>query len=278
MVYPDHPISINNGNKIILCRPGNCDNYEIVNGKLTIDNLVQGNEYHIIFPKTVNDNGLRDFINFFDHDCDSTNKGWYLDTVGEQDPNGLLYTFTMFDRDRTITAYYKAFTRIEEPRAMGLYVMGKLLDEFGQKIINVPYHPTCTPEGEATLRANNREVTVYYQDNDNKWNQCYPGTDESSVEDGSWLYNLKINEISKRLNMEYIPNSDNWYYYPTNPMSAQILIGDITHDGKADILDITRCCSNNRRVIVKEVVYPVMHETPRAVCSLTIPLEVAIHV
>jgi hypothetical protein len=142
--------------------------------------------------------GPREFSHFWDHDCDSSNSGWYLDT--NQNP----FVFSMYNRDKTITVYYKASTKIVGLSYGGTKITGKLLYENDNPIVEWGYYrSTCSDPTLYEKKYPNRDVKLYY-------NGVYIGSAASSLTDGS--FSLSWDCSRGTIKAEYIPSSENWYY------------------------------------------------------------------
>jgi hypothetical protein len=87
----------------------------------------------------------RPFSHFWDSDCDKTTMNCWLDNASNP------YTFAIYDRDRNITAQYKAFTMIADTKGNNntfefnrTYIKGRLTDERGIALIDPGNkHPKC---------------------------------------------------------------------------------------------------------------------------------------
>jgi uncharacterized protein YxjI len=193
-----------------------------VNGKIKYTDSF-GIVTYDLFPGTydvsvVSPFGLRPFSHFWDNDCHPTNLGYWLDT--ESNP----YTFGMHDRDKTITAQYKAFTYITDSRNItntfeynGTLIKGRLLDERNESIINHDgqSRPKCINSAlPYTPVPVNRNVTLeVYNSTDSKW---YYINATDSLADGNWSYNWVWVPGVTKIRANYTPLAENWYYVGTS--------------------------------------------------------------
>jgi hypothetical protein len=118
------------------------------------------------------------------------------------------------DKDSSLCARgsLKILTKIEGLKFNNLQLTGRLLDEFNQPI--------------------NGKINIEYQSYDNVWHPTNPEITESSS-DGSWSYNVNVNEIKRRFRVSYTPENDNY-----NPTSNTLIVGDFNNDKECNILDI----------------------------------------
>ena len=170
-------------------------------------------------------NGQRNFSHFFDNDCNKTKMGCWFDTANNP------YNFGMYDREKNITAQYKAFTYITDTNNTsatfefnGTYIKGKLLDEKNESIINIPFgqarytcrNSTLPPDNVAI----NRNVTLeVYNKTDNRW--YYIGAVNSNS-DGSWSYNWIWDPKVNKIRANYTPVKENWYYMGSSAVLTMI--------------------------------------------------------
>ncbi len=178
----------------------------------------------------VDPNGNRSFSHFFDWDCNKTMMGCWLDTTSSP------YNFGMYDREKNMTAQYKAFTYITDtnntPGSLefnGTYIKGKLLDERNLSIITGPgnSHPKCelntTPSTPVPI---NRNVTLeVYNKTDKKW--YYLGAVDSNS-DGSWNYTWIWDPRVNKIRANYTPLKENWYYMNSTATLALIKLTVMT--------------------------------------------------
>lgn len=106
--------------------------------------------------------GQSDFSHFWDHDCEETSSDWFLDT------NANPFTFKGYARDRTITAFYRVLTKIENLRYEGTTIKGNLLDVNNHVIVKtgINYHSSCSVDYSPVPI--NGNVDIYYYDG-NTW-------------------------------------------------------------------------------------------------------------
>jgi hypothetical protein len=206
---------------------------------------------HTITATNVN---TRFFSHFWDHDCDDTDEGWYLDTTGS--PFGR-YTFEIFDREKEITAFYKTLTKITDFGYNCTSISGKLLDENNNALTPGPknYHPVCEdPSGVHSVVVDKNIMLEYSTDNGLSWNYINTVTASS---DGSWSYSWNHVSGTNRVRARYNPT--NWYYNWTSveiPVSCigtldvysnqantkvAIGLGDADWNGVVDDNDLNIC-------------------------------------
>ncbi|MDI6826255.1 MAG: hypothetical protein QMD36_03615, partial [Candidatus Aenigmarchaeota archaeon] len=172
--------------------------------------LAPGPSKKISVPVTSN---YRNFSHFWDHDCDSTNLNWYLDTDGSPVNSNREFTFEMYKRPRTITAYYKINTEIDDLNydVTKAVIAGKLFDEGKQGLLErFSSHPTCSGDG-VEYRHPNRNVKLYYWDG--SW---IPISDAYSDLSGDfskdWKCPLGVWNVQARYYPDLPPDGKNWYY------------------------------------------------------------------
>ena len=221
--------------------------------------------YHNILVENPKDS--RPFSHFWDHDCDSSYLGYYLDN--ESNPFG----FSMFSRDKEITAWYKTFTNITNSSGNqgfdfdGSTISGKLLDEKSNVLrqVNGNYHPKCEDPKTINDKSVNRNVTLEYStDNGITWN---PIKTVDSLANGSWSYLWSCAAGANMLRASYTPIPSNWYYNGTSveksisckgtldvyafasgtPVNAKVAIGlgDVNWDGVVNDADLWYYNSSN---------------------------------
>jgi hypothetical protein len=192
---------------------------------------------HILKVDTVSNR----FSHFWDSDCSDSNTGWYLDTIGST----ATYTFTMYNRDRVITAYYKTLTRITDtngnPKTFeynGTYIKGRLLDEINNPIIQGPknYHPVCEDPGSIHNFDVDKNVILEYSVDGVNWN--YLGT--ATADDyGYWLYPWNRVPRTAKLSANYTPT--NWFYYGTGVIVNYIpCSGDVDGNRIVNLIDLVK--------------------------------------
>jgi len=149
--------------------------------------------------------GSRNFSHFWDHDCNSL--GDYLDT------NVNPHTFTTWNKDRNITAFYKTFTYIKDSAGNknkfeydGATIKGKLQDERSNPIGQTAHKAlVCGVAG--TTNSMYRNITLEYYKNGNWY---YIGSVETSTSDGSWSSDWICNCNTTKIRASY--NHLDWYY------------------------------------------------------------------
>jgi len=154
--------------------------------------------------------GSRPFSHFWDHDCDGS--GDYLDT------NAMPYTFTTWEKDKEITAFYKTFTYIKDSLGNinkfdydGTTISGKLQDEVGNPIGQTA-HKALVCGSPGTTNPIDRNVTLEYSTDSGKtW---IPIKTVDSLSDGAWSYSWTFIPGTTNLRASYIPT--NWYYVGTS--------------------------------------------------------------
>jgi chitodextrinase len=161
--------------------------------------------------------GTRTFSHFWDHNCSETHysDGWYLDT------NDNPYNFTMYSKDREITAFYKTLTQITDFDYSGTTISGKLLKENGD-VISSYYHrcDVCKNTSECIESSWDRNVTLEYSTNSGmSWTRIATVKVATVPGDSSWSYSWTcVPGTNYRLKASYIPNSDpkDWSYAESN--------------------------------------------------------------
>jgi len=146
--------------------------------------------------------GMREFSHFFDSDCDGN--GNYLDT--KTNP----YSFTMYEKSRTITLFYKVLTQIADLNYDGIKITGKLLGEDNNPIIERGgSHPSCSDPTTGTVFIHpNRDVKLSYYDG--TWKEI--GSADSSLTNGSFNLNWICPAGTTKIKAEYTPTGENWFY------------------------------------------------------------------
>jgi hypothetical protein len=236
-----HVLGVNNGThvKLILDGVERCSipfsgKINVVPGNLNIGRDANGDstEYFngIIDEVSVSSVSLRPFSHYWDSDCN--NIGLDLDNASNP------YTFSIKDRDRNITAQYKAFTNIKDTLGNlntfefnGTLIKGKLVDERGGFLIDRGNkHSSCgSPVSYVTINRN--VILEYYNSNDGKW---YPigSPTVDSIDNVSWSYPWNWLPGAARLRASYIPLPENWYY---NYTSAEIPLAKLTVFASLDL-------------------------------------------
>ncbi|MHA1686747.1 MAG: hypothetical protein ACTSYD_10125 [Candidatus Heimdallarchaeaceae archaeon] len=171
-------------------------------------------EHQLSVPSKISS---RSFSHFWDQDCDENNLGFYLDTPSNP------YSFTMYERERTIVAFYKVLTNIELNYNSST-IFGKLLDESSNPLIAGPgnYHPVCEDSSILNPVDVDRDVLLEYYDG--SWHNISYVT--TSITDGSFSYPFTLPSGTSRIRASYSPT--NWYYEKS---SKEILTGDCTITG-----------------------------------------------
>jgi len=148
--------------------------------------------------------GMREFSHSFDSDCNGN--GNYLDI--KTNP----YGFTMYEKSRTITLFYKVLTQIANLNYDGTKITGKLLGEDNNPIIERgSSHPSCSDPNTGTVYIHpNRNVDLYYSYDGVSWN--YNGSVESSLTDGSFSYAWICPAGVTKIKAVYKPTNENWFY------------------------------------------------------------------
>ncbi len=154
---------------------------------------------------------------FWDQDCSEFNpppNEWWFDT--ESNP----YSFNMYDREKNITAQYKAFTKITDAAGTeGTFdyddgsktISGYLLDDIDNPILAGPgnKHPVCEDPATINNVPINRNVSLEYYDG--SWNLI--GV-VNSLADGSWSqgWDWAMFPGATKIRASYKPVNENWYY------------------------------------------------------------------
>ena len=206
--YPNRPLS---GISIQFCHGNDCQSVNTNNdGIAIIENLIEGEEYSIIIPGTINS---RFFSHFWDHDCDRINEEYSWQTTGDYNQGSYSYTFTMSNRGRKITLFYKISTKIVYFIYYDSTISGKLLDEDYDKIIEtVNYYSECKDANTYKIIHPNRNVEFYYYDNG--WN--YIGSADSSTSDGSFSFSWDCLLQQTNIQARYTPVVQNLFYVSSN--------------------------------------------------------------
>ncbi|MDI6825827.1 MAG: hypothetical protein QMD36_01370 [Candidatus Aenigmarchaeota archaeon] len=137
----------------------------------------------------------RYFSHFWDHDCDGFDN--WLDISSNP------YSFEMRERTRTITAFYRAFTKIEGLSYNGSYIEGKLLDENGNPLLKLGY--ACRSCGNCKMEDIDRKVSFEYYDGD--WHFI---SIVDALDDGSFSQEWNFVPGASKIRASYSPS--NWYY------------------------------------------------------------------
>jgi hypothetical protein len=178
--------------------------------------------------------GLRQFSHFWDSDCNKNNIGYYLDNASNP------YDFGMYDREKNITAQYKAFTKITNSIGTvntfdfdGSKISGKLLNERDGAISAGPGYKRSTCEDPVNYEEVhiNRNVTLeVFNSSDSKW---YPIGVNDSLADGTWSYNWIWTPGMTKIRANYTPLPENWGYMRT---SAEISLYRLILYTKLDMI------------------------------------------
>lgn len=161
------------------------------------------------------------FTHFWDSDCDKTHLpplNWYWDLGSNP------YSFTMYDRDRNITALYKMSTQITNLNydITTFTISGKLLDGFipPQALLATASKRTVCedPLTEINNVLVDRNVVLEYStDNGATWNSIGTVTATPYPGDGSWSKVFDCKSVfpnPNKIRAKYNPT--NWFYEGTS--------------------------------------------------------------